>query len=484
MNKPNIIFIQSDSMDGRRMGNMGHPALKKATLNMDRLASKGTKFSNAYSNNPICCPCRASMWSGLQTYNCEGWNNYKGLEKGDQTFATALQDNNYTFQTFGKTDYVSGNHTIRARVSPWISSAGIMCTNYNMGPPIIIEEQKKRVHEHDWNTIDKSKEWLDEHCNDTAPFMLYIGTNVPHPQFVTSRYYLNMLNLDEIKIPPKDTYTHPVMEYQKINKDWRHGMDKNSILKVRSIYFAMIAETDAMVGEIMDKVDQLGIGDNTYTIYSSDHGDNNMEHDQYYKMNMYESSERVPLIISGPNIEKDAVNTNLISLIDIFPTLMDMAKIDCPSGLDGMSLMPELEGHKTDKENVVFSMFSGTSTNVKVFMVRKDEYKYIAYPGYESMLFNLHDDPDEITNLAFDMPEKCEDMDNLLMSFVDYHELNDKIIKYDKASFRKWREQTLNEGTYQENMTRIFSGWDIDENYVSKPWTEENEKLIIEWLNK
>lgn len=483
MKKHNIILIQSDSMDGRRMGNMGHPALMNATMNMDKLASKGVKFSNTYSNNPICCPCRASMWSGLQTYNCEGWNNYKGLENGDQTFATVLKDNGYTFQTFGKTDYVSGSHTIRARVSPWTSSAGIMRTNFNMGPPIIIEEQKKRVHERDWKTIDNSKAWLDEHCDDNEPFMLYIGTNVPHPQFVTSRYYLDMLDLDAIDIPPKDNYTHPVMEYQKVNKDWRHGMDEDTILKVRSIYFAMIAETDAMVGEILAKAEQLGLGNNTYIIYTSDHGDNNMEHDQYYKMNLYESSARVPMIISGPNVKEGIVCDNLVSLIDMFPTLMDMAMVPCPSGLDGVSLMPEMQGNEIDKDNCIFSMFSGTSSNAKNFMIRKDEYKYIAYPGYESMLFNLNTDPHEINNLAIDMPEKCKEMDNLLMGFVDYHTLNDKIIAYDKESFNKWRKQTMDEGTYQELMTRIFSGWDIDENYVEAPWTEEDEQLIIDWLN-
>ena len=71
----NIVFLQNDSMDGRAMGCMGHPSMKQATPNLDALARRGVLFRNAYTNNPICCPARASMWSGLYTHRCEGWNN-------------------------------------------------------------------------------------------------------------------------------------------------------------------------------------------------------------------------------------------------------------------------------------------------------------------------------------------------------------------------------------------------------------------------
>ncbi len=113
----NIVFIQTDSMDGRIMSCMDHTVMRNLTPNMDRLKQKGVMFENAYCNSPICCPSRSSMWSGQFTHHCEGWNNFKGLEVGVPTFETKLKENGYVTQTFGKTDYLSGYHTIRARVT-------------------------------------------------------------------------------------------------------------------------------------------------------------------------------------------------------------------------------------------------------------------------------------------------------------------------------------------------------------------------------
>ena len=150
----NIVFIQCDSMDGRMMGVMNHPAMKNATPNMDGLAKKGVFFANTYCNNPICCPSRASMWSGQFTHNCEGWNNYKGLEADTPTFETRLIENGYITKILGKTDYLSGYHTLRARVTPWTRAANIMRPTYNMDSPVIKEGQEKRIHEDDWGTIE------------------------------------------------------------------------------------------------------------------------------------------------------------------------------------------------------------------------------------------------------------------------------------------------------------------------------------------
>lgn len=88
------------------MGSMGHPAAH--TPNLDGLTARGVLFRNTYCNNPICCPSRASMWSGLYTFHCEGWNNYKGLEPNAPTFRTHLDAAGYLTETCGKTDYLSG----------------------------------------------------------------------------------------------------------------------------------------------------------------------------------------------------------------------------------------------------------------------------------------------------------------------------------------------------------------------------------------
>ncbi len=481
--RANILFIQCDSMDGRVMGCMGHRAAKKASPNMDRLAQRGVLFSNTYSNNPICCPSRASMWSGLYTHHCEGWNNFKGLEPGTPTFMTQLEQAGYNTQCFGKTDYLSGYHTIRARVSPWTRSANIMKPNYNMDAPKVLDSMEKRIQKKDWDNVDRAIQWMRQASATGSSFMLYLGLEAPHPPFITSKYYLNIIDESAIEIPPKDEQDHPVMRYQRINKNWTHGFSDDMVRLTRRIYFAMIAEVDAMLGELLKALDDLGIADSTFVVFTSDHGEMAMEHRQYYKMNMYEPSVRVPLIISGPGIIKGRKVEDLVSLVDLYPTLMDMAKVKIPEGLDGISLMPELTGYTSNRPDWVFSEYHDTSCNTGCFMVRRGDWKYIAYAGYEPQLFNLSQDPWEIRNLASLLPDKTAQMDSLLRSIVDYEAVDAKVKAYDKESFREWRRQQKELGTYQSNMSRIFSGWDNLKEDEIIPWNDEDEKVIEEWLN-
>ena len=92
MNKPNIIVIQTESQDARLLGCLGHPAMAEATPNLDRLAGGGTVFENHYCNYPLCCPSRASLWSGQFPHKLGAWNNYCGLEPDAPTFVTRLHD--------------------------------------------------------------------------------------------------------------------------------------------------------------------------------------------------------------------------------------------------------------------------------------------------------------------------------------------------------------------------------------------------------
>ena len=120
---PNIILFMTDSMDGRVMRHLGHPAAY--TPNMDRLAARGTSFSNAYCNSPQCAPSRASYWSGQYVHRVQAWNNPGGLPMDAPTFGTHLEDAGYGLHVFGKTDYRVGGHSLKARLTAWMRSADI-----------------------------------------------------------------------------------------------------------------------------------------------------------------------------------------------------------------------------------------------------------------------------------------------------------------------------------------------------------------------
>jgi arylsulfatase K len=478
-----ILFIQTDSQDGRVLGCMGHPAMRRATPNIDALAQRGVLFRNAYCNNPICCPSRASMWSGLYTHHCEGWNNYKGLSPTDPTFRTRLDEAGYLTQTFGKTDILSGQHSIRARVSAWTRSANIERPQYRMGPPRVVEEDNPRLHSGDWTNVDRCAAWLkDVGRSADRPFLLYLGISAPHPAFTTCQRYLDRIDEAGVTVPPADEQDHPVMRYQRIVKNWMHGFSDEMVRQVRRIYFAMCAEVDAMVGALLDALQEQGLADSTYVIFSSDHGENAMEHRQFYKMNLYESSARVPLVIAGPDLEQGAQIETPVSLVDIHPTLMDMAGCDTPPALDGHSLMPEVVGRPSDRPDWALSEYHDTTINTGNFMLRRGDWKYIVYVGYDPQLFHLKDDPDEVRNLAGKHPDVVRQMDDLLRSIVDYRAVDAKVKAYDKRSFRQWRNEMLGGGEYRQTMARIFSGWDNLPDDAVKPWTDEEEVRIGQWL--
>jgi arylsulfatase A-like enzyme len=188
------------------------------------------------------------------------------------------------------------------------------------------------------------------------------------------------------------------------------------------------------------------------------------------------------LIIRGPGVREGADVNTPVSLVDIYPTLMSMASLPCPEGLDGHSLEPELTGNPTTHPGWTLSEFHGTSCNTGAFMLREGSWKYIAYVGYPCQLFNLEDDPAEIHDLADARPETVRQLDQKLRDIVDYEAVDAKVKSYDRASFRRWRDEHIASGDYLELMTRIFSGWDGLAEGEGEPWNDADEHLIESWL--
>jgi len=472
----NICLIQFDSWDGRVLGCLDHPAMRHATPNCDRLAARGVVLRNTYCSHPICCPSRANMWSGQYTHHCRSWNNYKGLEPGAPTFQNRLQQVGYQFASpqggIGKLDYRSGGHSQLARITAWTAAADIALPFFRVAAPKILDNQLQRVHAEDWALVDRACQWLDQHHSDPQPFFLYVSMGIPHPSFTTSRYWLDKIDQDAITIPPQDDQLHPVMRYQQITKNWTHGFDDDSVRKTRAIYYAMCAEADAMVGQLLDKIDGLHLANETYILFTSDHGENNMEHRQWYKMNMYESSARVPLIVAGPGVQQGAVLDNIVPLVDLYPTFMEMGRTSGPDDLDGQSLLPLLTGRTRRSRNWALAEFTGCTANTSMFMLRQGEWKYIAYPGYGPQLFDLNDDPEEIHNLAQKRSGVARRMDDRLRAIVDYPQVHQRWIQYCKESFRKWRQEILAkpihlheygadilQATYQQILANTYLGW-------------------------
>ncbi|XP_074057416.1 arylsulfatase K isoform X2 [Macrotis lagotis] len=337
---PNVVLVASDSFDGRVTFHPGNQTVALPFINF--MKKHGTLFLNAYTNSPICCPSRAAMWSGLFTHLTESWNNFKGLDQNYTTWMDILQKSGYYTQKFGKLDYTSGHHSISNRVEAWTRDVDFLLRQE--GRPVvnlIPDKIKTRIMEEDWQNTDKAINWLrKEAINFTQPFVLYLGLNLPHPYpspytgenfgsstFQTSPYWLEKVFYKAIKIPKWSPLSemHPVDYYSSYTKNCTGEFTKKEIRDIRAFYYAMCAETDAMLGEIILTLYQLNLLQKTIVIFTSDHGELAMDHRQFYKMSMYEASSHVPLLMMGPGIKANFHVPDMVSLVDIYPTLLDLS---------------------------------------------------------------------------------------------------------------------------------------------------------------
>jgi arylsulfatase A-like enzyme len=207
-----------------------------------------------------------------------------------------------------------------------------------------------------------------------------------------------------------------------------------------------------------------------------------MEHRQFYKMSMYEGSSRVPLIINGPGIAKGVMADELVSLIDLYPTFVELTGATGHPNRDGRSILPRAAGGAADTRDWVLSEFHGTTALASMFMLRTGEWKYIAYPGYRPQLFRPDAEPEELHDHAEERPDVVAELDGRLREVVDYPAVARKVMAYDKQAFGEFREQHKAAGDYQELMSRIFSGWDDLSPDEIEPWTRYDEDAIEEWL--
>ena len=493
---PNIVFFQAESWDGRALGCMDHPAMKRATPNIDELASRGALFSQTYCSHPICCPSRANMWSGRYTHHCESWNNHKGLEPGDLTLMDLLHREGYAFAAddyrdigIGKSDYRSGGHSQLARVTAWTGPADIRLPVYGRGSQELhIQTRVQNAWDKDWEKIDGALEFLESRRGEDDPFFLYISTSAVHPSYRTTAHWMGKVDLDGVEVPPEDEEIHPAMEYQQIAKNWMHGFAPETVKMFRAAYYGMCAEADAMVGRVTGALDELGMGDDTYFIFTSDHGEMACEHRNWYKMNMYEGASRVPLVMSGPGIPGGRRIDNIVSLIDIFPTVAEIAGMEAPSNVDGESLMPLARGERGESRDWALALHTGTACNTTMFMLRSGDWKYVAYPGYGPQLFNLSEDPHEVRNFAGTRRDVAESMDRDLREIVDYEEVHDRCMRYNRASFLEWREKArageFSDTSYARNEQNPASTYEDIMANCYDGWSSEHEEKLERWLNR
>ncbi|KAA8592375.1 hypothetical protein FQN60_017830 [Etheostoma spectabile] len=458
--RPNIVMVMSDAFDGRLTFDPGRKVVQLPYVKY--LRELGATFLNAYTNSPICCPSRAAMWSGQFVHLTQSWNNYKCLDANATTWMDSLEANGYLTKSMGKLDYTSGSHSVSNRVEAWTRDVQLLlCQEGRPVTQLAGNMSTARVMRKDWENTDKAAQWIHQRTASAhQPFALYLGLNLPHPYkteslgptaggstFLTSPYWLKKVSSELITVPKWLPFAamHPVDYYSTFTKNCSGVFAEEEVRRIRAFYYAMCAEADAMLGQVISALRETELLNNTVVIFTADHGELAMEHRQFYKMSMFEGSSHVPLLIMGPGLKSGLQVDQLVSLVDLYPTVLDIAGILPVGFLSGHSLLPLLSNasafSKKQHPDWVLSEYHGCNVNASTYMLRSGRWKYIAYADGSSVppqLFDLTLDKEELHNVALKFPDVQVRLDKLLRN--NYKMSNKEV----KAALKSAREAIKN----------------------------------------
>jgi len=419
----NILFIFADQMHGFAMGCMGDPNVK--TPNLDRLAAEGTLFRNTYSSYPVCTPFRGILMTGRYAHQTGVIENEKAVPQNERTLAASLNDGGYRTSYIGKwhlggKDNIGVPPELRAGFTDFI---GYQCYNDFLDQVWFFDEKGNKIdckkHRTD-ATTDIAIERLEK-IKDKK-FAMFVSYQNPHYPEQPSKEYEDMYAGMKIHSRPNcqdiDPYTRTFSPPRTAENDPMYKKYNKNLDTYLRLYYAMITQLDYNVGRIMNKLREFGISDKTVVMFTSDHGDMQGSHGLKNKNIFYEESVRVPMIVKAPGSPKGIVSDELVSSVDLFPSILGYADLPKEKSAEGISFAPITAGKKERLADAVFSeggdvpKSEGGPTKKKWFMIRQGKHKLVVTQddSTPTHLFDLEKDPYEMNNLIEDKSSKaiCE----------------------------------------------------------------------------
>lgn len=423
--RPNVVFICSDQHSGLVMGCNGHPVVR--TPNMDRLASLGTHFRNAYCGSPVCVPSRASMMTGMFASDVGSYCNSTPFDGRVPTWGNRLRDNGYHCWATGKLDLVEGKDYGFQEVNtghghsrrPDITSLFRAPLCYRANERRVVDGRfRERVHADDARVRDAIGFLSSDAARRRQPWAMYVGLTLPHPAFVAHSRYMDLYPPERVALPqiPPDYLEQRHLALQALAnfKLISTPIPEQRARRARAAYYGMVTELDGYVGRILEEIEKTGGLDNTLVVYTTDHGEMLGEHGLWLKNVLLEGAARVPLILAGAGLPRGRPVETPVTHADMVATILDLAGVAVPSNLRGRSLRGDHPGY-------AFSESHSEGNCTGSFMIRKGDWKYIYFSWYEPLLFNLKDDPGELRNLA-GKPESAavqKELHGMLTSLLD-----------------------------------------------------------------
>ncbi len=432
--KPNIIYILADDLGYGDLSCYGQT--KFSTPNIDKLATEGIKFTQHYSGSSVCAPSRSTLMTGLHTGHTPIRGNKEWQPEGQWplpaqsfTLAEMLKEAGYVTGAFGKWGLGYPGSEGDPNNQGFDEFYGYNCQRmaHNYYPYHLWHNQEKIMLEgnegaergvYGPEAIQKEALKFLE-ANKDKPFFLYYPSVIPHAELFAPEEYIAKY---------RGKYL-PEKEFKGVDegKNFKAG-GYGSQPESHAAFAAMVNYLDDQVGELIAKVKELGIQDNTIIMFTSDNGphlEGGADPDYFdsngilkgYKRDLYEGGIRAPMIVRWPGKIAPGTRSDHISAFwDVMPTIADVLDVNVPEGLDGISFLPALENKEQPEHDYMYWEFHELGGRQAL---RKGDWKLVRYhvndePDRPQELYNLKDDPGEENDLSKEYPDKVAELQGIM----------------------------------------------------------------------
>lgn len=447
MDKPNILMIMADQFRADWMSCVGNGFVE--TPNLNAIAETGVRFTKAICNSPLCAPSRAALAAGKYPHRLGLLDNTVNFPLDQPTYYQALRKAGYRVGVVGKTDLHKPEHfygrngdrpfmyhlgftdvvdtegkvnaarygkleyeksAVKELAGPYqryLEGKGVLdsfVADYDFRhekAPVWYADQSSLCVEdyHDSYIGRKACDFLED-VSDESPWHLFVSFVGPHDPWDAPAEYLKMFNSKSFPDSIKDTMEEKPEWVKKKSSKMSKGLSEEDLLKVKCNYAAMIKLIDDWTGRILSILEKRGLKDNTVIIFCADHGEMMGDHGLFQKSVMYEGALRIPLLISHPQFKASKADDSLVELIDLCPTILDIAGIGFNRDvLDGKSLLQVLKGGTEPHKEYQLSELQNTR------MIFDGKYKFIQNYNDIDELYDLENDTKELYNVIKDSPE-------------------------------------------------------------------------------
>lgn len=402
--KPNVLFLFADDMRADSIAALGNPVVK--TPNLDALVARGFAMRNAYcfggNSAAVCTPSRNMLLSGNAYFRWKDFtppgmpNARKGqlAPGGGPNFPLAMKE----------AGYLTYHHGKRGNTAPLIQA------RFEINKYLKDDDAERRSGEPGKEVVDEAIAFLKQK-NDPRPVFMYLAFGNPHDPRVANPGYAARYDPATLPLPKNFLPIHPFDNGELTVRDeqllpWpRTPAD---VRRTHREYYATVTALDGHIGRLLQALKALGQLDNTVVLFSADQGIAIGSHGLLGKQNLYDHSMKSPLVVAGPGVPHGQSDA-LVYLFDVYPTVCDLVGAKPPTGIDGKSFRPVIEGKARAVRTELLLAYLG-----KQRAVRNERWKLIRYPGVNvTQLFDLQTDPDETKNLAGD-PAQSERVADLL----------------------------------------------------------------------